>query len=905
MLCSKNKKNKYCSNSYTFKCLNFLVFSLIVLLSLSVVVSAQSVPIKITKVVQSDHFDINNPTFDPSPSFVDGVPTFSNTPNPVNLQLLDLEIDVEFDGLRQLSDLSNDEFADLIIGEGVFERPSLIEKENVREDYKHVVSGFTRNELKWEKTTKTYYFYEIENEDDYEDDLFEELTRRLEEDSDFLNNYFNYDYVSQAEDNHTKAKGSEMIRRKFWEYYGIYDHGARCTVTGQSKSRKNFVDYFVCVENMKFDRGVPVNYYLYWRTRISTDEQLQNIIRLSYYDSLLDRQLLNKNPDFVSYANQIDSVENIYERLKKADDLSGKSNAFLTIEQMRDVLGELPYDAYERLRIGAFTWVLLNEDCEDSSLSKKDCDAVSLAGVHEDEKGQVKDTYYGVRNYAFNLENIDYFILLVANETYKDVPSDEDVLARARIKFEDYNVSAKNPFSNVFSPLIKTNYPLKDEYYPFNKSARTIKSQMYGSNYHNESFTFFSDARVKSVESGVVTIQDKYLDPVVFSSSGEFNSKSVEDVRSISFSLENFKDVGAGIRSGSESSKESTGCLRYLGKDYCDGLIDISYSESISRFGEFQKVLNVEGVDSFNLDEYDDGSLLVKVKGTDDNPVRVSFKGREMDVKGSSEFKVSSASSLEGMSDASFNSQHRLGELNVDVKSGSLDLLKDGVKFAEFSEQSEVTLYSLLESQGTNWEDRGDAGTLHLNKGSMKTFNSDGIATLNLDIDEGVFVDTGEPQGFDDYCASLKVDNCENLLVPEVLGGSDDIGGLLSGDNFKDDLDVNFISLDNDKLTSYFSNFDGEFRTGFDSLESVDVFGNVNTGTVGFIDGEDVFKNKEVLAFTNSNFEVDDSDDLESGEFLKMSSSPSKNMLIDDKKITWDDEAISDKLVTAIQGESD
>jgi hypothetical protein len=183
----------------------------------------------------------------------------------------------------------------------------------------------------------------------------------------------------------------------------------------------------------------------------------------------------------------------------------------------------------------------------------------------------------------------------------------------------------------------KSNYPFEN---------RRIQSLIYSSNFHNESFVFFIDARIKSIDGGVVTIQDKYLDPVVFSSQTEFESKSVDDVRSISFILENFKDAGAAIRSGESSSKDLTGCLLFLGKDYCNGFIDIDYSSTLSRFGEFQKVLNVRGGEVFDLNYYKAESgtvpLLVDVHASPENPVKVLFEGKELIVSGNTQIDVSS-----------------------------------------------------------------------------------------------------------------------------------------------------------------------------------------------------------------------------------------------------------------------
>jgi hypothetical protein len=150
-------------------------------------------------------------------------------------------------------------------------------------------------------------------------------------------------------------------------------------------------------------------YYIDWRTRISTNEDLQNIIRLGYYDSLLDGALLNTHPSLISYASSIDEVKDVCGRLRLADQYSdGVRSNFLSVDQLRSVLGSFSYDSYERLRSYCFLLVL--------SESMKSVGMLLYQVSWKKVKVRAGRTLYGIRNYAFNLRGISAFELIIAKD---------------------------------------------------------------------------------------------------------------------------------------------------------------------------------------------------------------------------------------------------------------------------------------------------------------------------------------------------------------------------------------------------------------------------------------------------------------------------------------------------------
>jgi hypothetical protein len=144
--------------------------------------SAQSVSVKLVEKVQYNGFDINNPSFSNGPSGYSpsGVPLFSSSPKLV-VHII-YEDNVVYDRLVDLPNLPNDEFADFLVGEGVFANPRLSESVNVNERYEHIIGGFINDRIQWENNSFRYYFYEFNDEELAKNLLMDELSRRLEYD---------------------------------------------------------------------------------------------------------------------------------------------------------------------------------------------------------------------------------------------------------------------------------------------------------------------------------------------------------------------------------------------------------------------------------------------------------------------------------------------------------------------------------------------------------------------------------------------------------------------------------------------------------------------------------------------------------------------------------------------------
>ena len=718
-----------------------------------------------------------------------------------------------------LKSVTNELLFDLIIGEGVFELP----RRNVSYRYGPMITSVPISSapfvvtLTWDSINDQIFVYEVDDESV----LLNELTKRLESNQNQIIDLFNY----YKDDNLYMAKGAEVVRRKFWEHHGFYDYDSVCSYDKDSLKDLKYYDYYFCDGNQVI---LPSKQYVDWIADASTNQDLKNDIRFSFYHELLADELVKKNPNIVNALNELRNLD-FCERVLRADILGNDPSfrgAFLELDDMRRILGNhITLEEFDLLRINSFNRHVLLEGCD---LSK-----VTLAGAGETTI--VGGTKFGVRNYAFLpsllLRNLDLYI-------YEDV-NPSNLIAWAKLNYSAYNASnINNPFEMVFTPLYKGNYPVIDSGLKTEVLPRPLV--VYQDNF-KPSFTFFSDARIVSIEKGVVNLQDKFIN----------------NDRKISFNLAALSHTGSAIRSNPEVV--TAGCLRVLDNDFCDSFINI-------RFENDFLVINIDGSSGdVDINNYINsgsgmGRYKLELSGSVDNPVTLINGDKTYEITGDVEINIASVTSKAGSTDLTVNKDFRLQEMTVSVNKGDFVVSESNNKYI-LAEGSDAKIYSILENKNNEWVLEGSSGSILLEQGSVEMIQN-GVSVIHTSSTQPVLIND-ESNPF-----SRRGIDSGSLSVPEIIANYDD--------------PLNVISLkQNNYVVSEFSDFKGVFRTSFDPLTYMELHGNLGEGAViGFNNGWDIYRDGEELVFVNSKFHATNTGGALEDELLMFISPPPPDAII-------------------------